>query len=94
MLRRHSHWLSCRQIEEPRTDGSGDVPRASDRRCSADDQQPAQILVAHLDDTSEPFLTAAGVLKRRQPKPGGELRPAIIRSSTGSGAPYDATVGP
>ncbi len=52
---------------------SGVVPGASDQRCCTDDEQPAQVLVAHLGDAPEPLLAAAGVLKRCQHEPGGEL---------------------
>ena len=51
------------------------APGAPHQRCYADDEELAKIFVAHLGDAAEPLFAAAGVLKRRQPKPGRELPP-------------------
>ena len=40
-----------------------------------DDEQLAQVFVAHLADTTEPFFATARLLKWRQSQPGSELPP-------------------
>ncbi len=47
--------------------------RPSNQRGHPDDEQPAQIFVAHLRDPPQPLLAAARVLQRRQTQPSGEL---------------------
>ena len=50
------------------------VPLAmAERRAGPDDQQLAQVAVAHLGDAPEPLLAAARPLARRQAEQGGEL---------------------
>src|SRR3974390_1998042 len=41
----------------------------------ADNEELAQVLVAHLCDTPKPLFAATRLLKRRQSQPGGELSP-------------------
>jgi hypothetical protein len=61
------------------------VSGASDQRCCADDEEFAQVLVAHLGDATEFFFAAARVLKWCQPEPGCELPPGAELARIGNG---------
>src|SRR5262245_5333702 len=69
----HGRWLPGEQREEARIRSLGLMPRPADQRGRADHQELSQIPVAHLGDVPETVLSAARVLRRCQPEPGGKL---------------------
>ena len=67
--------LSRQQIGQARIYLPGIVPCTAHKRRHTDDEQLAQVFVAHLADTTEPFFATARLLKWRQSQPGSELPP-------------------
>ena len=70
---RQTRWLPGEQREEARIRSLGLMPCPSDQRGRADHQELSEIPVAHLGDVPETVLSAARVLRRCQPEPGGKL---------------------
>ena len=70
---RHARWLPGEQREEARIRSLGLIPGPADQRGRADHKELSQVPVAHLGDVPETVLSAARVLRRRQPEPGGKL---------------------
>src|ERR1700761_9248994 len=63
------------QPADPRPPLRSVLARVADNGHCADDQQPPQIAIALLGDTTEPVLAAGGVLLRHQPDPGRKTAP-------------------
>ena len=70
---RHARWLPGEQREEARIRSLGLMPRPADQRGRADHKELSEVPVAHLGDVPETVLSAARVLRRCQPEPGGKL---------------------
>src|ERR1700687_5013711 len=69
------HGFSCEEIGKAWIDLAGIVLCTAHKRRHADNEQLAQVFVAHLGDTTEPLFATARLLKWRQSYPGSELPP-------------------
>src|ERR1039458_9668238 len=67
--------LSRQQIRQTWIDLTGIVFCTAYKRGHANNEQLAQVFVAHLADTTEPLFATARYLKWRQSQPGSELPP-------------------
>src|SRR5580704_9208717 len=67
--------LSRQQIRQAWIDLTGIVFCTAYKRRHPDNEQLAQVFVAHLGDMTEPLFATARLLKWRQSQPGGELPP-------------------
>ena len=67
--------LSGKQSDEARIDRAGFLLGVSNQRGRADNQELAQISVAHFCNAPQAFFAPTRTLPRGQPQPGGELAP-------------------
>src|SRR5450756_1399669 len=72
---RDPHGFSREQAGQAWIDLTGIVFCTAHKRGHADNEQLAQVFVAHLADTTEPLFAAARLLKWRQSQPCSELPP-------------------
>src|ERR1700732_391161 len=70
----HPGGFSCEQIRKAWIE-FGIFLCTAHKRGRADNEQLAQVLVAHLGDTTKPLFATARLLKWRQSQPGSELPP-------------------